>query len=411
MFPWSPSKKKGPAATNVAVQQAVVVAREPGFGVASKCTALVTGSSGLCGARLVEMLLERGASTVIAFDVAAPDAILTQRFADIQQTTGGKIIVCSGAAGDLTSDEAVKAAFQKAPKIDACFHIGALVGPFHDRDKYMAVNYHGTVRIIDACKTFKVPKLVYSSSPSTRFTGKDVMGQREDELPMPTKWLAMYAEGKAHGEMAVSAACCDDLMTVSVAPHQIYGPHDHLFLTALLETAGNERLRIFGPGRNKISVCYVDNYCHGLLCGADALVKDSPALGQFYIVTDGEPVYFWDMLNEAILAMGFTDLNTKLHLPVWLLYSIAYIANVVGWMLNRKLKLNPFNVKMLTIHRYFSIENALRDLKYQPVVPHEKAWPSTIAWFQEHWLPAFLEKTGKTVTSSGTGTAKGGKMD
>jgi sterol-4alpha-carboxylate 3-dehydrogenase (decarboxylating) len=378
-----------------------VVRNEPGFLLSSKkCTALVTGSGGLCGARLVEMLLERGASKVIAFDIAPPNAVLQERFAKVQKDTGGEIIVCSGSAGDLCSDEAVNAAFADHGPIDVCLHIGALVGPFYDYEKYMEVNYHGTVRIINACRNYEVSRLVYSSSPSTRFTGDDVTGQTEDELPMPKKWLAMYAEAKAHGEMAVTAACNNsDFLTVSVAPHQIYGPHDNLFLSNLLQTAGNNRLRIFGPGRNKISVCYVDNYCHGLLCGADALVPDSPVLGKFYVITDGEPQYFWDMLNEAIIAMGFTDLTTKMHLPIWLLFTLAYIANVIGYLTNTKLKLNPFNVKMLTIHRYFSIQNAIKDLKYQPVKPFKEAWPATIAWFKTNWLPTFLEETGKTATA------------
>lgn len=368
-----------------------------GFGTAKDCTALVTGSSGLCGARLVEMLLERGAKTVIAFDVAAPDAVLSQRFQEVQKKTTGKIIIKSGKDGDLTSDKAVEAAFLAAPKIDVCFHIAALVGPFHDRDKYYAVNTTGTIRIIENCRKYKVNKLVYSSSPSTRFTGNDVTGQTEDELPIPNKWLALYAETKAYGEMEVSKACSPELMTVSVAPHQVYGPHDNLFLPKLLETAGSGRLRIFGNGRNKISVCYVDNYCHGLICGADALYKDSPALGKFYIVTDSEPQYFWDIINVAVVAMGFADLTKKFHLPVWLLYTVAYIVAFIGKLTGKKFKLNPFNVKMLTIHRYFSIERARQDLKYEPILEFENAWPLTITWFKEHWLPTYIREGSKEI--------------
>jgi len=381
-----------------------------GFRTIPGTTCLVTGSSGLCGARLVEMLLERGVEHVVCFDISPPDATLADRFEKVQKRTGGKITLCCGPQdGDLTSDAAVERAFRVAKvnnkKIDCVYHIGALVGPFFDRSKYHAVNHGGTVRIIDNCRKYGVFKLVYSSSPSTRFTGRDVTGQREEELPMPTKWLAMYAEAKAYGEMAVSEAATrgDDFFAVSVAPHQVYGPYDNLFLPNLLETAGNGRLRIFGKGTNRISVTYVDNYCHGLLCAADHLFKGSPVLGKFYVVTDPEPVLFWEFVNQAVVAMGFTDLYTKFHLPVWLLYGFAYLANVLGFLLNRRFKLNPFNVRMLTIHRYFCIENARRDLEYEPVVPQDEAWKSTIEWFQRNWLPGYLLKKEGGKGGSGKG--------
>ena len=44
----------------------------------------------------------------------------------------------------------------------------------------------------------------------------------------------------------VARACGDDLLTVSGAPHQVYGPRDNLFLPNLLEAGGNGLLRIFG---------------------------------------------------------------------------------------------------------------------------------------------------------------------
>ena len=376
----------------------------PGFSCTPGCVALVTGSSGLCGARLVEMLLERGAKHVICFDLSLPEEV-EQRFDAIQKKCLGKITTKSGKHGDVTSDVAVQAAFE-CDKIDVVYHIAALVGPFFDRDKYHAVNHYATKRIIQMCQIFKVPKLVYSSSPSTRFTGADVDGLTEDELPMPTKWLAMYAEAKAYGEMAVTDACSvvrDDpsrpfLLTCSVAPHQVYGPYDNLMLPNLLETAGNGRLRIFGSGLNRISVTYVDNYAHGLLCAADVMEPGAACLGKFYIVTDGPPVLFWEWINQAIVSMGFTDLYQKFHLPVWLLYIVAHAADVIGWLLGKKFKLNPFNVKMLTIHRYFLIDNAQRDLKYRPLKSTKEAWSETIAWFQKHWLPQYLARKGGDAT-------------
>jgi nucleoside-diphosphate-sugar epimerase len=126
------------------------------------------------------------------------------------------------------------------------------------------------------------------------------------------------------------------------------------------------------------------------MCGADALYKDSPALAKFYICTDETPVPFWTIINQASVHMGFQDLERKAHLPTWLLYTLAYLCNIVGLLLHKKFKLNPFNVRMLTMHRYFSIENAKRDLKYEPLYDFQDRWQYTIDWFKEHWLPGFL---------------------
>jgi nucleoside-diphosphate-sugar epimerase len=373
----------------------------PGFASPRKdTTALVTGSSGLCGARLVELLLERGTKTVIAFDIAKPNAALGQRFADVQSKTGGVILVRSGSDGDLTNDAAVESAFGAAPQVDIVYHIAALVGPFFDRQMYFDVNLEGTKRIVACCKRYNVPKLVYSSSPGTRFTGADIEGLTEDELPAPKKFLATYAETKYLGEIVVKDACCDQLLTIAVAPHQIYGPHDNLFLMKFLETAGNGRLRIFGTGGWKISMCYVDNYAHGLMCAADALYPKSPALAKFFIVTDDEVVDLWGTINEAVVYMGFENLNSKFHLPIWFLYLIATIANIIGIILQKKFKLNYFSLKMVTMHRYFDISGAKMYLKYSPILPYKDAWLITLEWFKGNWLPGFQlaqQQTSKKV--------------
>ena len=76
------------------------------------------------------------------------------------------------------------------------------------------------------------------------------------------------------------SAACDGgkLLTVAIAPHQVYGPRDMLFLHNFL--VARKKLRIIGTGKNKISMTHVDNYCHGLILGEQALYPGSPALGK-----------------------------------------------------------------------------------------------------------------------------------
>ena len=99
------------------------------------------------------------------------------------------------------------------------------------------------------------------------------------------------------------------------------------------------------------------------------------ALGQFYIVTDGAThpfpegyLLFWDILEEAALHMGFSSIKARVSLPMWLLWLLATVCEAIGWLLGITLKLSHFNVKMLTMHRWFTISKAEADLGYTPIV-------------------------------------------
>lgn len=369
----------------------------PGMTVPKRC--LVTGGSGFVGQRLVEMLVERGATYVVSFDIAPKPG-------NAKESGAVKWV-----QADLTNPDDVNKA---AEGVDCVFHIAALVGPYHPDEAYVKVNYQGTINVLNACKLHGIKRLVMSSSPSTRFPYPDpnVNGYSEQDLieinkgDFAPEFLQPYAKTKAMGEKAVRDACgskAGDLLTVAVAPHQVYGPNDGLFLPSLLVVAASGKLRIFGDGENLISFCHVDNYCHGLILGYEALYPGSPALGKFYVVTDGPEQKFWRVLDQAVVGMGFTSLWTKFKLPTWFMMSLAYVVVCVGsiWsalsgtpkhVVNYRLKLNPFSVKMLVINRYFNIDAAVKDLKYKPLINFEEGWADTIDWFKANWLPKFLKK-------------------
>ena len=68
---------------------------------------------------------------------------------------------------------------------------------------------------------------------------------------------------------------------------------------------------------------------------------------------------------------------------------IAHICDLIGWLMNVKLKLNPFNIKVLTMHRWFNIEAAEKDLKFEPIIHFKEGWQDMSEWFKETWLPGF----------------------
>ncbi|CCW61119.1 unnamed protein product [Phytomonas sp. EM1] len=359
---------------------------------------VVTGGTGFVGTRLVEMLVERGAEEVISFDI-----VPKEKGIGIWNHPLIKYVVA-----DITCFEDVSSTIKGA---DCVWHLAAAVGPFHPPDLYRKVNYIGTLNVIRACKEHGVKKLVFSSSPSTRFKGSlfhrpNIDGLTEEEMPhLPlNRYMQMYAETKAEGEMAVTAACDDDFWAVSVAPHQVYGPRDNLFLPNVLEAAGTGKLRIFSKGDNRICFTHVDNYCHGLIIAERKLFRGSPILGKFYIVTDGsthpEPgayCIFWKEIDKAIVKMNFCSIQKKIHYPFWFLYIAALIAEVLGRLMHTTFKLNLFNVFVLTMNRWFRIDAAEEDLGYRPIISFSEGWEDTIAWFKDNWLPKFLKEGSASI--------------
>jgi hypothetical protein len=63
------------------------------------------------------------------------------------------------------------------------------------------------------------------------------------------------------------------------------------------------------------------------------------------------------------------------------------------------LKLNPFNVKCWTIHRYFSIQNACKDLKYQP--SNRSVKRGSIALVQRNGCRGFEQQEEKKAGKTG----------
>ncbi|MEM6995186.1 MAG: NAD-dependent epimerase/dehydratase family protein [Myxococcota bacterium] len=358
----------------------------PGFRDVPRA-ALVTGAGGFVGRRLVEMLVERGAKRVVAFDVAPPPADALEH----------------PAVQYVTADIRDKAAVADACRdVDCCFHIAALVGPYHEESAYEAVNTGGTLHVLDGCRQHGVPKLVMSSSPSTRFPYPDpnVRGLTEDALaeinggPYSPQFHATYAATKAKGERAVLDACSEELRTIAVAPHQVYGPRDPLFMPSILDAARGGKLRVFGSGDNLISLTHVDNYCHGLILGAEALHSGSEAQGRFYIVTDGGAHKFWDALDRAITGVGLPTIKNRRALPAWFMLIVARVvmalAHTIAFVTRRpfphvmrRLKLNTFAVRMMVIDRYFDISAAERDLHYVPLMSFDEGWADMIAWFRQ----------------------------
>jgi nucleoside-diphosphate-sugar epimerase len=263
--------------------------------------ALVTGGGGFLGRHLVVALLDRG-DQVTSYSRGKYPALEEKGATCVQ--------------GDLSDRDALRRACRGA---DVVFHTAAKAGVWGDAREYWRVNVEGSRNVVAACLAAKVKRLVFTSSPSVCFDGKDHVMAGND-LPHARKFLAAYPRTKAQAERIVlSVNGSDGLATVALRPHLIVGPDDPHLVPRLVARARAGRLAIVGDGRNEVSLIWVGNAVEAHLAAADRLELGAPHAGKAYFIAQREPVVLWEWIGDLLDRLGIP--RPKHRAPLAVAYS------------------------------------------------------------------------------------------
>lgn len=345
----------------------------------------ITGASGFIGGKLAERLLAAGREV----------RVLARRPLPELERLGARIV-----RGDLDDTAALARGMDG---VGTVFHVAGRVGVWGPEADFFRVNVEGTRHVVAACRTARVPRLVYTSSPSVVFNGGDLAGV-DESAPLCTQAPCAYPTSKAASERLVTAANGATLATVSLRPHLVWGPGDRNIIPRVLKLARARRLKIIGAGRNLVDCTHITNVVDAHLLAEHALVHWSdrapvpsntcnlmddnlPAYGlghrnplddkgadardprgRAYFITNGEPVVLWDWINDLLRGLGEPPVTKHVTLPT------AYRAAGVLEFLWRVLPLKGeppttrFVVKELATDHWFKIDAARRDLGYAPRV-------------------------------------------
>jgi 2-alkyl-3-oxoalkanoate reductase len=323
---------------------------------------LVTGGTGFLGHRLVERLLEQGRAVTIFGRTPAPK--LEER--------GVRFV-----RGSLEDNVAVRAACEG---IDTVFHVGAKVGVWGRFDDFFRINVLGTRAVLDGCRAHGVKRLVFTSTPSVVYNGRNLAGE-DESLPLTTACPSPYPVTKAQAEREVLAATTPSLQTVALRPHLIWGPGDPHLVPRLLERARAGRLRIIGSGRNRVDMVHVGNAVDAHLLAEAALQvgASNPAAGRAFFITNGEPVVLWAWINNLLQALG--ELPVTKHVSLGTASNFG-VACELAWRLlplRGEPPMTRFVAAELAKDHWFDITAARRDLGYVPRVTMEQGTKELIA--------------------------------
>lgn len=311
--------------------------------------ALVTGAGGFLGGGITRMILERGGEVrgLARSDYPEMEALGV----DMRR-------------GDIADQGTV---INAARGCDIVFHVAAKAGVWGSRDSYYIPNVVGTMNVIEACRRLNINRLVYTSTPSVTFEGKDENGVNE-KAPYAEKYLCHYAATKARAEKRVLAANSKELATVALRPHLIWGPGDNHLVPRIWERGKAGRLKLVDGGKRKVDSVYIDNAVFAHLLAARKLRPGARCAGKAYYISNGQPLPMGVLINKILDAGGIPPVTKNISART--AYVAGAIFEFVYTLLRRKKEpiMTRFVARQLSTAHWFDIRAAKRDFGYTPRV-------------------------------------------
>ncbi|XP_048210681.1 LOW QUALITY PROTEIN: short-chain dehydrogenase/reductase family 42E member 1 [Perognathus longimembris pacificus] len=345
----------------------------------SKETVLITGGSGYFGFRLGCALNQKGVR-VILFDIYTPAEAIPEGITFVR--------------GDIRRFGEVERAFQ-AGRVACVFHVASygMSGREQLTPKLIQeVNVRGTDNVLRACRQRGVPRLVYTSTFNVIFSGQ-VIENGDESLPYlpPHLYTDHYSRTKMMAEKRVLEANGSALergrgvlRTCSLRAAGIYGPGEQRHLPRIVSYLERGLFKfVFGEPESLTQFVHVDNLVQAHVLASEALQahRGHVASGQPYFISDGKPVNNFEFFRPLVEGLGYKFPSVRL--PLGLVYGLAFLTEVVHFVLGRLYNFQPFltraEVYKSGITHYFSLEKAKKELGYEARAYDLR---ETVEWFK-----------------------------
>jgi nucleoside-diphosphate-sugar epimerase len=330
--------------------------------------ALVTGSDGFIGSRLVGRLLRDG------IDVCA----LVRRGLVAKRSPNGDRRASDAALlerhrGDVCDRRAVERA---AEDCDVVFHCAWGGASLQDA---RLINVEGTRHVIEAAARAGIRRVVHLSSMAVH--GYRFPETLTEDFPLTTGGDA-YSISKAEGEkVAFATGAATGVEVVALRPSLVYGPRSPFWLISYFERTKNEQITLIDDGSGLANLVWVDDVVEAMLI---AWQRPSAA-GEAFLISGAHPVTWREYIGRFARMCGKP---LPPSVPAWRAKLEAPWRRVWGTLTQRPRGLSGMDLTLMPNRTTVSIEKAKRDLAYAPAFSFDDGMQACEAWLrQQGYLP------------------------
>jgi sterol-4alpha-carboxylate 3-dehydrogenase (decarboxylating) len=192
--------------------------------------------------------------------------------------------------------------------------------------------------------------------------------------------LIVFPQAEAETHVLSQNRSTPKFLTCALRPAGIFGEGDVQAIPPMMKVYRDGKTGFqLGENTNLFDFTYVGNVAHAHCLAAYALLKTSLLQtapldhekidGEVFIITNCEPVYFWDFARAVWKCQG----SPKGTEHVWVISK--EVGTILGslmewgfWLVGKKSKLTPREVRYSTMTRYYDCTKAKIRLGYEPIV-------------------------------------------
>ena len=288
-----------------------------------KKTILVTGSAGFIGFHLSKKLIKENFKVIGLdnindyYDVSLKYARLNELgITKSKANIYNKICISKKYRNNFSfiklniEDRTNLPLFFKNNKIDIVCHLAAQAGvrySIKNPEVYIDSNIVGFQNIIECCRNFKMPKLVFASSSSVYGNNEIVPYNEEQNVDNP---ISLYAATKKSNELiAHTYSHLYNIQTIGLRFFTVYGPWGRpdmapfLFMDAILH---NKQINVFNNGELSRDFTYIDDIINGVYL---TIINTIPYKNKIYNIGNGSPVNLLDFISILEDSIGIKSIK------------------------------------------------------------------------------------------------------
>lgn len=330
---------------------------------------LVTGSSGFIGMHLSKRLLSEGYKVVGIDNLNDYYSVNLKKYRTevLNSNHNYSMNICS-----LEDYCAIEKVF-KDNQFECVINLAAQAGVRYSIENpraYIDSNIVGFLNILECCRHYEVPHLIYASSSSVYGANERVPFSIHDNVDHP---MSLYAATKKSNElMAHAYSSLYNLPVTGLRFFTVYGPYGRpdmayfLFANAI---RNGKPIKVFNYGKMQRDFTYIDDIVEGIV---RLIEKEAP-----------KPNNSWNRLtaDPAASYAPYKLFNIGNNRPVELEYMISLMEKYMSKKAQREyLPMQQGDVPVT----YADVDDLMEYIGFKPRVSIEEGLQSFVEWFKEY---------------------------